>query len=92
MDPKLFNKLYCNNIVEENFSKIPVIISEKDMYLNFPIQNKKIIFIVGFAGSGKTTLANKIKSEYGIKYVCHLDDFVYLDYFDNISKSKTISD
>lgn len=91
MDPKLFDKLYCNDMVEENFTKIPVIISEKDMYLNFPIKDKNIIFIVGFAGSGKTTLSNKLKSKYGIKYVCHLDDFVYLDYFDNISKSKIIN-
>ena len=91
MDPKLFDKLYCNDTVEENFNKIPVIISEKDMYLNFPIKDKNIIFIVGFAGAGKTTLSNKLKSKYGIKYVCHLDDFVYLDYFDNISKSKIIN-
>lgn len=91
MDPKLFDKLYCNPIACENFTKIPVIISEKDMYLNFPIKDKNIIFIVGFAGAGKTTLSNKLKSKYGIEYVCHLDDFVYLDYFDNISKSKIIN-
>ncbi len=39
------------------------------------IKNKSIIAIDGTAGSGKTTLANKIKNHFEQTEICHLDQF-----------------
>ena len=77
--PKVFDKTFEHKgLSDESYEKMPMILSEDDIYCNMSkFKNPyNIIFVCGTSGSGKSTLSKQIRDMYNIHWVS-LDSLMF---------------
>ena len=77
--PKVFDKTFEHKgLLDESYEKMPMILSEDDIYCNMSkFKNPyNIIFVCGTSGSGKSTLSKQIRDMYNIHWVS-LDSLMF---------------